>query len=123
MRRPPSFFWWMLRCGRPARALVSSWLLPLAGLTGCGGTSDPQRELDTVASWTATIQLAVDEHRAGAISSTYAQQLERAANDALANARRDVIVHARDSASARRARAPLDSLARAIHVLHADLSG
>ena len=68
------------------------------------------------------MQLATDEHRAGALTTTYAQQLAHEATDALVEARGEMSAGSADTVTAPRARIATDSLAHAIHALLADVS-
>jgi hypothetical protein len=83
-------------------------------LTGCGSGEELSKQLDTLASWTATVQLAVAEHRAGAITTTYATQLGDDAREALDEARQSLPRAEHDASDARRAGAALDSLEHAL---------
>ena len=86
-------------------------------LVSCGSTEELSKQLDTLASWTATMQLAVAEHRAGAITTTYATQLGDDARQALDEARQSLPRSEHDSSDAHRAGAALDSLEHAIGLL------
>jgi hypothetical protein len=92
----------------------------VAALTGCGSDEDLSKQLDTLSSWTATAQLAVAEHRAGAITTTYATQIGDDARQALDEARQSLPRAEHDASDARRAGAALDSLERAIKLLDAE---
>lgn len=89
-------------------------------VTGCGAGSGAAKQLDTVRSWTATMQLATAEHHSGAVTTTYARQLDDAARRALADSRSQL---AQETAAdtARRAVVVLDSLDHAIRSLEAEL--
>jgi hypothetical protein len=103
-----------------ARALGA---LSLTGLlVGCGSSKDLDKQLDTVASWAATARLAAAEHRSGAITTTYARQLDDEARHALADARRALSSSERDANETRRAGAALDSLRLAIQLLDTETS-
>ena len=95
-------------------------LLIVAPCAGCGSGEELSKQLDTLASWTATAQLAVQEHRAGAITTIYATQLDAAATQALTETQQSLARTAHDANDSRRAGAALDSLERAIHLLHAE---
>lgn len=86
-------------------------------LTACGGHGDLSKQLATARSWTATVQLARAEHRAGAITTVYSTQLATAARQALDELRRTLPSAVADSSSAHSAAASLDSLDRAIRAL------
>ena len=89
-------------------------------LAGCGSGETLSKQLDTLASWTATAQLAVAEHRAGAITTTYATQVGDDARQALTQARQSLPRAEHDASDARRAGAALDSLEHAIRALDAE---
>src|SRR4051794_39208466 len=60
--------------------------LTLAALlvaVGCGSPPPLDKQLETLASWTATLQLAKERHGAGAITITYATELRDQASQAL----------------------------------------
>jgi hypothetical protein len=108
------------RTVRPsARARVRCLVMGVAGivLTACGGGGDLTKQLATARSWTATMQLARAERRAGAITTTYSTQLADAARQALGEVRSTLPSVAVDSSSAHSAAASLDSLDRAIRAL------
>src|SRR5437763_10102192 len=89
-------------------------------LTACSPAPDLDKQLDTVSSWTATLQLATAEHREHAISAIYVSQIEDAAREASADARRSLPEEEHDDRDRRRAGAAVDSLDRAIAVLDAE---
>ncbi|MDB4884296.1 MAG: hypothetical protein JWL95_3062 [Gemmatimonadetes bacterium] len=93
----------------------------LVALAACGSREDLTKQLDTVVSWTATMQLTTAEHRSGALTTTYVTQLGEEAKQALAEARQSLPEFAHDSSDARRAAAALGSLDRAIHALEAEV--
>jgi hypothetical protein len=105
-----------------ARALGALSLTGLLVLVGCGSSKDLDRQLDTVASWTATARLAAAEHRSGAITTTYARQLDDEARHALADAHRALSSSEHDANETRRAGAALDSLRLAIQLLDTETS-
>jgi hypothetical protein len=102
-----------------ARSVTACGIACIAAalLVGCGSTEELSKQLDTLASWTATVQLAVAEHRAGAITTTYATQLGDDARKARDEARQSLPRAEHDSSDARRAGAALDSLEHAIEQL------
>ncbi|MFL5522365.1 MAG: hypothetical protein ACJ8B6_15600, partial [Gemmatimonadales bacterium] len=93
--------------------LLSGALLGLAA--GCGGSSPaPDKELETVRSWTATATLAADERRARSISGRYVRGLVEAARAARADAARSLAASASSASDRARADLALDSLDQAI---------
>jgi hypothetical protein len=105
---------------RSARARVRRLATGVATvLTACGG-GDPTKQQATARSWTATMELARAERRAGAITIRYSTQLASAAGQALVELRRTLPTLANDSSSARSAASSLDSLDRAIRALDAE---
>lgn len=57
-------------------------------LQACGGSSDPQKARQTLASWEATTRLARAQYRAGNISERYLRQLLDRAREARQEQRR-----------------------------------
>jgi hypothetical protein len=107
----------MLQSARSRRAALA-----LAGvaITGCGAPPRLDKQLETLSSWTATLELAKERHGAGAISTTYATQLADAARSSLGTTEPQIAqaVHSRvDSSYAADA---LDSLRGAIRQLDAE---
>ena len=88
--------------------------------SACGGADDLDKQLDSAASWSATMRLAAVQHRTGAISTRYSVQLADDAKQALEDLHRSLPNAEHDSSDARRATASLDSLDRAIHALDAE---
>jgi hypothetical protein len=85
--------------------------------SGCGGTPELDKELDTVHSWTATVDLAIDQRRSRAISGVFAAQIHEQANDALKQSHATLAKAVRTDDDRRRARASTDSLAFALRSL------
>jgi hypothetical protein len=98
---------------------LAGWLL--VALAACGSREDLTKRLDTVASWTATMQLTRAEHRSGALTTAYVTQLGDEAKQALTNARHSLPKLEHDSSDERRAAVALDSLDRVIHALEAEV--
>jgi hypothetical protein len=104
----------------------ASWRVPLLAFgllvgSGCGSAHGLEEQLDTLASWTATLQLAKERHGAGAITSTYATQLADAGREALARSSGSIEREARSRVDSSYAAAALDSLRGAIRQLDAEL--
>jgi hypothetical protein len=124
----------MNRCSREVRHVATTsranghlrlkravtFLLP-ALLAACASRPDLTKQLATVASWKATMQLAATERRSGALTTTYATQLGDEAAQALAEARQSVRSAEHDASDAQRAAAALDSLERAIRQLDTEM--
>jgi hypothetical protein len=94
------------------RSLAPALALGLA--TGCGSSSDPEKELETVRSWTATATLATDERRADAISKRYASGLVEAARAARTDAAQSLSASGSSASDRAKAALALDSLDQAI---------
>jgi hypothetical protein len=109
----------MLRLARPPARPVRLILLGLV-LAGCGSPPELDKQLDTLASWTATMQLAAAEHRSHAITATAAAQLDDAAHKALDEVQRSLGEAARSRADSGRAIAAVDSLRDAMRQLEAE---
>jgi hypothetical protein len=86
----------------------------------CGGPPDFEKELDTLHSWTASVQLAVDQRRAHATTATYAARLREKAERTLVTQRRTLAAAARSVVDRERARSAADSLEGAIRRLNAE---
>jgi hypothetical protein len=84
---------------------------------GCGGALDLEKELDTVRSWTASVQLAAQERRSRATTTVYTSLLREKAERALGDERRALAAAARSASDRARATAAGDSLAQAIRLL------
>jgi hypothetical protein len=108
----------MLQSASVRRAALA--LVVGAAIAGCGAAPELDQQLETLSSWTATLELAKERHGAGAISTTYATQLADAARSALGKTEQQIghAVHSRvDSSYAADA---LDSLRGAIRQLDAE---
>jgi hypothetical protein len=105
----------------PISAVHAGALLALGLFAGaCGSPPELDKQLETLSSWTATMQLAREEHGTGAITATYANQLRDGARSALEETKQTIgqATHSRvDSAYAA---AALDSLRTAIRQLNAE---
>jgi hypothetical protein len=90
------------------------------GFLACGG-SPPElsKQLDTVRSWTATVQLASAERSAGSTNGAVTTQLHERAQQALTQARDAVTQGAHSAADRARAESTIDSLDAAIRHLDA----
>ena len=103
---------------RVTRARVA--LLALLVGVGCG--SPPlDKQLETLASWTATMQLAKERHGAGATTVTYATQLRDRADEAVQQASTTIGSAAKTRTDSAYAAAALDSLRTAIRQLEAEI--
>jgi len=88
---------------------------------GCGSPSSLDKQLESLASWTATIQLAKEQHGAGAITATYATKLRDQAAQALEEEKRTISESAHTRVDSSYAAAALDSLRGAIRQLAAEV--
>lgn len=95
----------------------------MLGLSAVGCSSPPEldKQLETLSSWTATMQLAREEHGAGAITTTYATQLRDGALSALEETKRTIGAAAHSKVDSAYAAAALDSLRTAIRQLGAEI--
>lgn len=103
----------------PRRALLAFVVLFVSA--GCGSPPPLDKQLETLGSWTATMQLAKERHGAGAITVTYATQLRAAAHAALQQASTTIGSSARTRADSAYATTALDSLRDAIRQLEAEI--
>jgi hypothetical protein len=97
-------------------ALLAVTLIGVA----CGAPPKMDEQLETLSSWTATIQLAREEHGSGAITTTYATQLRDAAGTALQQSAQTIGQAAHSKVDSSYAAAALDSLRTAIRQLNAE---
>ena len=109
----------------PQSASSRPWVARLALLSvvavGCGSPPPLDKQLESLASWTATVQLAKERHGAGAISGTYATRLRDQAVQALEEKRRTIGESARTRVDSSYAAVALDSLRGAIAQLEAEV--
>jgi hypothetical protein len=104
-----------------AGVAVRVGLLLVLGLSAsCGSPPELDKQLETLSSWTATMQLAREEHGSGAITTTYATQLRDAALTALLQTRETIGQAAHTKVDSSYAAAALDSLRTAIRQLGAE---
>ena len=105
----------------PISTIRSATLLALA-LTGiaCGSPPPLDKQLETLSSWTATMQLAREEHGRGAITTTYATQLRDGAQTALQQTQQTIGKAAHSKTDSSYAAAGMDSLRTAIRQLSAE---
>jgi hypothetical protein len=103
------------RC--PGRSLLAA---ALVCVIGCGSPPDADKVRDTVRSWTATVNLAVEEWRAGAITRRYATLIGDHATEARREAAASLAQSGRSGPDRERAQQALVSLDAAIRRL-ADL--
>ena len=101
-------------------SVMRTGVLLAATLTACGSPPELGKQLETLSSWTATMQLARDEHGSGAITTTYATQLRDAALTALQQTRETIGQAAHTKVDSSYAAAALDSLRTAIRQLNAE---
>jgi hypothetical protein len=87
---------------------------------GCGSPPPLDKQLETLSSWTATMQLAREEHGSGAITTTYATQLRDGASSALDETKQTIGQAAHSRADSAYAAVALDSLRTAIAQLNAE---
>ena len=92
------------------------------GLTtvACGSPPPLDKQLETLSSWTATMQLAREEHGSGAITTTYATQLRDGALSTLEETKQTIGQAAHSKVDSSYAAAALDSLRTAIRQLSAE---
>ena len=86
----------------------------------CGSPPDFDKQLETLSSWTATMQLVREEHGSGAITTTYATQLRDGALSALEETQQTIGPAAHSKIDSSYAAAALDSLRTAIRRLNAE---
>ena len=103
----------------PRRALLA--FVALFVSAGCGSPPPLDKQLETLGSWTATMQLAKERHGAGAITVTYATQLRDAADEAFQQASTTIGSSARTRTDSAYAATALDSLRNAIRQLEAEI--
>jgi hypothetical protein len=95
-------------------------LVVIVAAVGCG--SPPlDKQLESLGSWTATLQLAKEQHGAGAITTTYATELRDQATQALEEESRTIGESAHTRIDSSYAAAALDSLRGAIRQLEAEV--
>jgi hypothetical protein len=106
---------------RPTAVLrIGSLLIIGMATAGCGSPPELDKQLETLSSWTATMQLAREEHGSGAITTTYATQLRDGARSALDETRQTIGPAAHSRVDSSYAAAALDSLRGAIRELEAE---
>ena len=88
--------------------------------SGCGSPPPLDKQLGTLKSWTATMQLAREEHGSGAITTTYATQLRDGALSALEETKQTIGQATHSKVDSSYAAAALDSLRTAIRQLNAE---
>jgi hypothetical protein len=88
---------------------------------GCGSPPPIDKQLDTLSSWTATLQLAKELHGDGAITATYATQLRARASEELRSTSTTIAKSARTRVDSAHAVGALDSLRNAIRRLEAEI--
>ena len=109
---------------QPARWRACSARLPLVAVivaVGCGSAPPLDKQLESLASWTATVQLAKEQHGAGAITTTYATELRDQAAQALDEKARTMGESTHTRVDSSYAAAALDSLRGAIRQLEAEV--
>jgi hypothetical protein len=103
-----------------ARLALLAMLGAMLVAVGCGSPPPLDKQLETLASWTATLQLAKERHGSGAITITYAAELRDQAAQALDDGTRTIGESAHTHADSSYAAAALDSLRGAIRQLEAE---
>jgi hypothetical protein len=108
---------------QPASSRALSARLALVAMVAAVGCGSPplDKQLESLASWTATIQLAKEQHGAGAITTTYATELRDQATQALEDETRTIGESAHTRVDSSYAAAALDSLRGAIRQLDAEV--
>lgn len=105
----------------PSNAVRTAALLVVSLIAvGCGSPPTLDKQLETLSSWTATMQLARAEHGSGAITTTFVTQLRDGAETALQQATQTIGQAAHSKVDSSYAAASLDSLRTAIHQLNAE---
>ena len=105
----------------PISVIRTGALLALALIAvGCGSPPKLDKQIETLSSWTATMQLAREEHGSGAITTTFATQLRDGAETALQQATHTIGQAAHSKVDSSYAAASLDSLRTAIRQLNAE---
>jgi hypothetical protein len=97
----------------------ASLLLALIA-AACGSPPKLDEQLETLSSWTASMQLAREEHGSGAITTTYAMQLRDGARSALEETQQTIGPAAHSKVDSSYAAAALDSVRTAIRQLDAE---
>ena len=110
-----------MRAFAGVRIRVGSLLVVGLSAAACGSPPELDKQLETLSSWTATMQLAREEHGSGAITTTYASQLRDGALSALEETKRTIGDAAHTTADSAYAAAALDSLRTAIRRLGAEI--
>ena len=100
---------------------VGSLLVLGLSAAACGSPPELDKQLETLSSWTATMQLAREEHGTGAITTTYATQLRDGALTALDETKRTIGQASHSKTDSAYAAAALDSLRTAIRQLEAEI--
>jgi len=111
----------MIRAARTRTTRARLALLALLVGGGCGSPPPLDKQLETLSSWTATMQLAKERHGAGAITNTYATQLRDKADAAFRQASTTIERSARTRTDSAYAATALDSLRTAIRQLEAEI--
>jgi hypothetical protein len=96
-------------------------LVAVVVAVGCGSPPPLDKQLESLAAWTATIQLAKEQHGAGAITATYATELRDQAAQALEEETRTIGESTQTRVDSSYAAAALDSLRGAIGQLEAEI--
>jgi Tfp pilus assembly protein PilF len=96
------------------RRSISAALVLALPAAACNSSPDPDKELDTVRAWAATVELATSEHHAGATPRHFTTHLLDEAAKALEESRQTLSEVARSDEERGRARAATDSLATAL---------
>jgi 6-phosphogluconate dehydrogenase len=104
------------------RSLSTALVLALFG-GACSAAPDFAKELDTVRSWTATVNLADSESRAGAITHAFTARLLAAAAEEREQSRQSLQQAAHSDDERARARAAIDSLTSALQHTRRDAAG
>jgi len=110
-----------MRAFAGVRIRVGSLLIVGLSAASCGSPPELDKQLETLASWTAAMQLARAEHGAGAITTTYATQLRDGALSALEDTERTIGPSAHSRVDSAYAATALDSLRTAIRQLGAEI--
>jgi hypothetical protein len=111
----------MLQSARSSAPRARLALVVLFVGVGCGSPPPIDKQLDTLSSWTATLQLAKELHGDGAITATYATQLRDRANEELESTSTTIGRSARTRVDSAYAVGALDSLRNAIRQLEAEI--
>jgi hypothetical protein len=88
---------------------------------GCGSPPPTDKQIETLDSWTGTLDLAKQLHGDGSITATYAAQLRDRADEEIETASTTIGQSARTRVDSAYALSALDSLRNAVRQLEAEI--